>query len=749
MIYKKRWNTNRKAVCLTLGFALWVFPLAAQQHDDSPSKLKSPSNEVEASILLSPSRASLGNASNITGLIKALDKRAPGQTASASSTDAKAAPATYQHTGPIPKPEGISPVKFLEFQQYSLFQKARTALRSKKFTNARAFSSQLSDPTAQSLIDWLYLRDSDSPADLKSIVKFLHAHPDWPDTGRLHIRAEKVIITQSIDAKSVLSYFSSYRPKTGAGIVALAKVQIEVGNITAANKLIVDAWREQKLSAALEQTAINLCKCISTALDKERMDIMSYRRSSPAMMRAAKRLGASYVEIAQAHNAIAKRAKNANQQYQQVPKTLRKDLALQLSRATWLRRNENDEIARKLILDAPKDKATILDPEAWWTERRLLARRALGSQKLIKNSYKLAAEHALSNSSSYADAEFLSGWIALRHLKNPKLATQHFNNLKLAVKRPISIARAEYWLAQAADANGQTELGNQLRQAAAQHGITFYGQLARNQLYPAGILLDLPSLNIEQYRKAEIVEQNPLMRAARLLSVEGDRQLAAKFLIRLSYGLSDMGQLGRVGNFANQLALPQVGVRIGKIGLGNGAQIHDIAYPISDFPALIPPPRVETALLLALTRQESEFAWQASSRAGARGLMQVMPATGKMLARQAGIAYSLKRLGEDPHYNARLGSNFLSDLIDRFNGSYVLAIASYNAGPGRIEQWIERFGDPRNNGIDMIDWIESIPFNETRNYVQRVMENVQVYRARLSNKPVPLRLSEDLMRGSR
>jgi soluble lytic murein transglycosylase len=237
------------------------------------------------------------------------------------------------------------------------------------------------------------------------------------------------------------------------------------------------------------------------------------------------------------------------------------------------------------------------------------------------------------------------------------------------------------------------------------------------------------------------------MRAARLLTAVGERHLAAKFLLRLAYNTSEPGALGRIGNLANLLALPQIGVRVGKIGVYGGVPVHEVAYPVSDFPQLSPAPDVEPELLLALTRQESEFAWQASSHAGARGLMQVMPATGKMLARQAGVGFSLKKLGEDPAYNARLGSSFLADLVRRFDGSYVLAIASYNAGPGRVGEWIGRFGDPRSGEIDVVDWIESIPFDETRNYVQRVMENLQVYRARTAGAPVPLRLAADLARG--
>ncbi|NND49094.1 MAG: lytic transglycosylase domain-containing protein [Rhizobiales bacterium] len=606
---------------------------------------------------------------------------------------------------------------------------------------------KVSDKTAKTLIDWIYMRSPKGASNPDEIAAFMRANPDWPEPEVLRSRVEALMFSRPSGARDTIAYFNSFAPLSGPGLAALASAHLELGNHSKAKELVAKAWRGDKLSAELERAISKRCDCVTKALDKERLDRMAYRRSSSAMLRAAKRLDKAHVQLAQAHIAVAKRSRAASKQYSKVSASLKADTALQLSRATWLRRADKDAEARKLVLAAPRGQEAILDPKAWWTERRLLARRALGDEALVRDSYKLAAGHSLSGGGSYADAEFLAGWIALRRMGDAALAKRHFAKLRKAVDRPISVARAEYWLARADDKLGNTESAQEHRLAASRHGITFYGQLARNEIHGAKSVLDLPGISQEVHLASAKIEDQPLMRAARLLSTAGERWLAAKFLLRLARNTSDPGALDRIGNFANLLALPQVGVRVGKIGVYGGAPVHEVAYPVSDYPVLSPAPDVELALLLALTRQESEFAWQASSHAGARGLMQVMPATGKMLARQAGVPYSLKRLGEDPYYNASLGASFLADLVQRFDGSYVLAIASYNAGPGRVGEWIERFGDPRSDDVDVVDWIETIPFDETRNYVQRVLENLQVYRARLSGTAVPLRLAEDLARG--
>ena len=650
-------------------------------------------------------------------------------------------------SGPVPKPANLAAVPFLTAAQFADFRAALDAALDDNFTAARKRLGSLSEPAASSLIEWLYVRSPKGSGDVDEIVAFMRRRPDWPDPEVLRARAETLLFARPASPGATLAYFASYPAITGSGIIAAAEAHIRNGDADKAKALIVNAWTDKELSAEVETALLDRCGCITRELEKERLDRMAYRRASAPMLRAAKRLGAGHVELAEAHLAVDKRSRAATKQYQQVPESLRSDIALRLSRATWLRRAEKDADARKLVLGAPRDRDIILDPQAWWTERRLLARRALGEKELVREAYDLAAGHALEGGASYADAEFLSGWIALRRLDQPKLALEHFQRLSKAVDQPISVARAEYWLARTHDVLGQPTRAEEHRLAASRHGVTFYGQLARNELHGARSTLDLPGVGAGAHETSAAIEDEPLMRAARLLGAAGQRSLAAKFLMRLANQTDGAGALDRIGNFANLMALPQVGVRIGKIGIARGVAVHDVAYPVSDFPDLNPKPDVEPALLLALTRQESEFAWQASSRVGARGLMQIMPATGKMLARQAGVGFSLEKLGEDPGYNARLGSAFLADLIGRFGGSYVLAVASYNAGPGRVGEWIERFGDPRSAEIDVVDWIESIPFDETRNYVQRVLENLQVYRARLAGAAVPLRLAEDLARG--
>lgn len=650
--------------------------------------------------------------------------------------------------GPLPKPEGISPVRYLSPAQFATAKRALDAAFDDDFDKALALAAKTSDPLVSTLVDWLSMRSPSGDADARRIAGFFTDHPGWPEPNVLRARAEASLYDEPPPPAETITYFNRFPPTTGTGMVALATAYGEAGDHSNERNWYIRAWRETRLSDALERVILARCSaCITKALDKERLDRMAYQGARAELLRAAKRLGSAYVELAEAHIAVDRRSRSANAQYGQVPESLRGDVALSLSRATWLRRANRDEEARRIVLAAPTDRDKILDAEAWWTERRLLARRALGDKDAARDAYRLAAEHGLESGNSYADAEFLAGWIALRYLGDPATARRHFDRLRAAVDQPISVARAEYWLARAYRALGSEDTAREHMAAAARHGITYYGQLARNAIQGDASLLDLPSVSEEQWLAGAAVADDPLMRAAQLLAAAGHRYTASTFLRHLSYRTTEPGALQRIADMANVLAMPQVGVRIGKVGVAAGAPLHQVAYPTADFPRLTPAPAVEQALLLALTRQESEFAWQAASHAGARGLMQVMPATGKMLARRAGVAYSLRRLGEDPEYNASLGALYLGGLIEDFGGSYVLAIAAYNAGPGRVREWIDRFGDPRDSDVDVVDWIEEIPFNETRNYVQRVLENLQVYRARLAAEAAPLRLAADLARG--
>ncbi|MBM3556735.1 MAG: lytic transglycosylase domain-containing protein, partial [Alphaproteobacteria bacterium] len=377
-----------------------------------------------------------------------------------------------------------------------------------------------------------------------------------------------------------------------------------------------------------------------------------------------------------------------------------------------------------------------------WGERHVLARRALRAGA-VTDAYRLAKDHGLTGGAGFADAEWLAGWIALRFLKENRQALDHFERLADAVRLPVSRAKAAYWSALAAEGNGNSDRARRWWGEAARYPTTFYGQLAILRLDPSGIL-NVPPLPSASTAEEGAFRDNELRRAVELLAAVDDRARAKLFILRLGEISKTPGEHVLIGRLGEAMGRNEWTVQAAKRAARAGIFLHAAGFPVISTAASGGQP--EPALVHAISRQESEFDHRAVSRAGALGLMQLMPRTAQSVARGLGVPYAQARLLDDPGYNMRLGSSYLEQMIKRYGGSYVLASAAYNAGPGRVAQWLRENGDPRDPAIDVVDWIELIPIEETRNYVARVLENLQVYRQKLEGAPV--RLAEDLKRGS-
>ncbi|MFV2091484.1 MAG: transglycosylase SLT domain-containing protein, partial [Hyphomicrobiales bacterium] len=623
------------------------------------------------------------------------------------------------------------------------------------FAKARARVEAAGDAASIKIINWYFIRTVGSGASYQQIISFIDANPGWPGLRPARKHAEVVLYQGGAEAPVTVTYFTRFPPITRWGRIALATAYQSTGKADKARKFFRKVWSRDPLDAKSEKLVRARCpSCISTAVEKQRLDAMLYLALKKPAMRAAKRLGADYVKLAQARLAISRRSKKAERAYGKVPKNKRGNIGLIYSRISWLRRKGYQDEALKLLGSVPGNASNLTFRAKWWTERRLVARAVISGQAAIRNAYAVSADHGWTKGARFAEAEFLAGWIAFSRLKDPKLALPHFQRLEAAVKNPISRARANYWLARAYSAIGDQETARKHYTAAAEYAATYYGQLARAWLGGTLTLMDLPATPGPTPRAQKRFQSRELVAMARRLAVGGHVRLASMFVSKLAQTIESPSELSILARFANQLTLANVAVYVGKRAVRKGAPLYEISYPVGTFvdmnlaPNKPGKPVVELAMLYGIARQESEFNWRALSRVGARGLMQIMPATAKMVARDHAYPFALKRLTEDPVYSARLGSAFLSDLLDQFGGSYVLTIAAYNAGPGRVGQWIKRFGDPRSAQVDPIDWVESIPFDETRNYVQRVLENIQVYRMFLAGRPTPIRLAEDLSRGS-
>jgi soluble lytic murein transglycosylase len=411
---------------------------------------------------------------------------------------------------------------------------------------------------------------------------------------------------------------------------------------------------------------------------------------------------------------------------------------LVFERMRWRRRKGRDLAARELLQNLPEK---LTHPERWWRERAVLARRALRAGH-VTEAYNLAKDHNLENGTSFAEGEWLAGWISLRFMKEAGPALEHFDALFNASKYPISRARGAYWAGRASEELKKPYQAKEWFKKAAAYPLTYYGQLASAK-FAADASIKLPQHPANSDEEDQKFEANELVKVVRILAKADLFDLLRPFIRTLNKADVSAKWLASVARLARQSGRPDLAVYTAKQAYRSGITLSEEGYPVL---ATTDKLKMEGALLHALIRQESAFNIKAVSHAGARGLMQLMPATARRVAKQHSLPYRRRKLTTDTEYNLRLGQAYMAGLLEKFDGSYVLSLAAYNAGPGRANRWIKRNGDPRDKNVDAIDWVEMIPFTETRNYVQRVIENLHVYRKRLNQTEVAFNPEGDLAR---
>jgi soluble lytic murein transglycosylase len=549
----------------------------------------------------------------------------------------------------------------------------------------------------------------------------------------------------------VIAWFQGRDPASGEGMLKLGEAYSRKSQDGTAKTWIVRAWVQGNFSLDRASYVIARYGSSLTPADHQaRASRLIWQDEFSQAQAMTNLVDGSWVALMNARIKLRQNARDADAAYQRITGTLANDAGLLFDRARWLRKRDREVEARPLLIRA---SATLggapPDVEDWWNERNYEARNALDAGD-TQQAYLLASGHNLTKDAGvpYAEAEFLAGWIALRYVNKPDAAFDHFTRLREGVTAPISVARAHYWAARAADKAGRTAEATRQYGLAAAYPMTYYGQLAAVAANPKA-KLDLPVAHAAVPATKQAFMNQGVIQAMEALADVGAQGLLRTFAIALADRFDDRDQYTLLSSFLHQFNEPALSLRVAKRGLQKNLPVYDIAYPTTSLPPYrgdgTPP---ESALVLGLTRQESEFDPQASSGAGARGLMQLMPATAKLVAHQHGLSYSNKNDLFTPSTNMQIGMAHFADLLQSFAGSYVLAIASYNAGAGRINQWMTQYGDPRASSDDMVDWIERIPFNETRNYVQRVLENTQVYRNILAGRDVQIALGSDLRRGA-
>jgi soluble lytic murein transglycosylase len=632
---------------------------------------------------------------------------------------------------------------------------ALKAISTGSLDKAEALKAEIQDPVARKLVDWYRLRRGYGTAP--EYRAFLDANPAWADRTTLTQKLEEALFTQGGSSGEIRSYFANRPPESGVGYAALASAHLAEGNNDEARRLAAKAWREKMLPANLEAGFLTRFGSLLTVADhKWRLDrllIDDIRWQDEKQQRAAivrrviPLLPAAEKKKAEARLSVFLGSDGGRKAVEALPAEGVPDWGLTFHRIQALRKAGKSEEAAKLLLGTPTEEALIVSPDEWWIERRANAYEALkdGNPKL---AYSLVREAGPLSANPLKDQAFMAGWLALRYLKDPKTAEKHFQVMIKAADGPLSRAKARYWLGRTEEAlNNKAQADEYYRQALADPD-AFHALLARQKLEPGRLAITTSPPAEPTAEQAQRFADLDAAKAVIISKSAGlDASIMRAFIVALRQYVKSEGESAMVAHLAEAVGDTQSAVRAAKYAIARGQNLYYYAYPVHPFPAYKPlrkPP--ETAFLLGLARQETEFNTLIVSGAGAKGLLQVMTVTAKHVCRDYKIKCDINRLLSDPSYNTMLASAYVGDRMEEFSGSYVLTLAGYNAGPGRARQWIREFGDPRNPKVDPIDWIERIPIQETREYVAKVLANIQIYRARLGEEQAALRLEEDLNR---
>lgn len=647
---------------------------------------------------------------------------------------------------PVPrvKPPMANHSAILNDADFDLLRRGLRAADAGDWTFVREARFGISHPVASRLLLWR-IATADARAIFSELNLALEELEGWPREDAIQREAEWKLAASGLGPDLTASWFSRREPLTGEGRIAYGEALIALGRADDGREQIREAWRTQSLRQTYQSQVLREHGDILTAADHaERVDYLLWAGQRSLASALLPQLSAGERRVADARIRLAARGSGVDGAVNAVPASLQNDPGLVFERTRWRRRAGNTSGALDLALELPDAHSNTAALESMWSERKLII-LDLMREGDHDTAYRLAAANGMSAGVSFADAEFLAGWLALVHLNRPEDALAHFNRLEAGVTTPVSLGRAKYWQGRAAEAAGDARLARDRFTAAAQHATTYYGQLAILALGPDAAELDLPPDPVISEADRTAFNNREDIIALRLLGELNQTFLFRTFAAHLEDRMETPLEQAMLADIALDHLRLRESVRAAKAGRMQGMILAERAYPLVDVPTDAPV-IADPALTLSVIRQETEFDARAVSGAGARGMMQMMPATARATARQLGLPYTFEWLTDDPDYNMRLGMAHLQDVVDDYNGSLVMALAAYNAGGGRVARWVQEYGDPRYGAIDPIDWVESLPFAETRNYVQRVIENLQVYRARRAgHTAVPLQIEQDMV----
>ncbi len=590
---------------------------------------------------------------------------------------------------------------------------------------AAELAKKTADAKVVKLVEWLRLtRATDGSVDIEDMQRFMTKNAHFPRIYAIRRNAEKALLERG-DNAALAKWFKKHPPVTPAAVIKHAELLMAKKDWERAVPMLYRLWAKGELS---DDETQEVKEKLSLLLDEHdyagRVEALLDERKPKQAQKLLGNLGDESRRLAVVRIGLMNNDAHAVRKIKSLPEKQRKNAGLMFDELRWLRNKSKYDDAVDLLKSVP---LTAQRGDKWWNERMTVARQLLNGGRAI-DAYDLVKTHALTKGGTYADAEWMAGWIALRDLKQSALARKHFSNMLSAVKSPVSLARGEYWMGRAfEDAKNKTEARRWYRMAARRI-TTIYGQLAARRLKKEA-LPELPLENAPTLKDMDDVRKNELFQIAKLLQQAGQNELTDVFAARLTSDAKTSEQTTALAYaLAEDLQRPDLAVNIARRARANGTYIVSLGYPVWD---LKHDERAEQALVLSIIRQESNFSTDAVSPAGARGLMQILPSTAKQIARKKKKKFSAQMLNSNPDFNVEMGSTYFADMLKRFDGSYVLAVAAYNAGPTNVRKWMKTMGKP-DERLDAIDWIERIPFGETRNYVQRVLENLHIYRRNLN-----------------
>jgi len=626
----------------------------------------------------------------------------------------------------------------------------RAGIRASKRGNWRGLNAEknkANDPSVKDILTWVRtIRDPHVPfGDLTYVTQQLS---NWPRMSGIRSKAEARLFDKPLSPQRTIDWFLGQDPVSGEGRAALANAYYQLNDKVRGDLWLKSAWRNSKLTRERQRTLYKKYKSRLSADDHAaRADHLIWlgRRHFSKVDGLISLLNKTDRALIDARVRVSANRKGMDRAISAVPSTHKADTGLLFERARWRRIKKTKDYALPVYKQIKTPPLADHGKKALWTEKKIMSYWAI-QEKKFQDAYDLTLNHGLTRGTSFAEAEFLAGWLALQKLGQAGIASQHFETLRNGVSTPVSVSRAAYWQGRAADSLSDGNARAYYSEAASFPN-TYYGQLAAEKL--SGTLSEVilpPEAPTEALQASFMAD--PRVRAMQLLGEAREERFFSMFAFMLDDEFDDIRELSLLSQLSKNLGYMRPSLRAAKQAGRLQTMLTDSGYPVIEAINALSTDKFNVPFVFAIARQESEFEPNVISHAKAHGLMQMINSTARTTARKHRIPYNRSRMTSDIDYSAKLGALHLNDLLKQFDGSYIMAAAAYNAGASRVKTWNRKHGDPRKGEIDPIDWVESIPFSETRNYVQRVMENMQVYRARLNDNRSPNLIARDLSQGA-